>query len=99
MSNNSEQSGVAYVFTDREQNYYLIPAADFALGRVPAERTAEIEEALRDQEVSGYYLAIAAVGAVVGLAYTGAVLAVGVTAGAAVGAAAVGGAWYASSSG
>jgi hypothetical protein len=99
MSNNSAQPGVAYVFTDREQNYYLIPAEDFARGRVPAERTAEIEAALHDQDVSGYYLAIAAAGAVVGFAAAGAVLAVGAAGGAVVGAAVVGGAWYASSGG
>jgi hypothetical protein len=100
MSISNERADYSLVFADREQNYYLIPVEVFERGRVPAERKAELEETMREQEVSGYYLQVAAAAAVgfgLGLAYTGAVLAVGAAGGAVAGAAVVGAAWALSS--
>ena len=65
MSSNSEQPGLSLVFTDRDQNYYVIPVETFERGRVPAERKAEVEQLMREREVTGYYLALA------GLAFAG----------------------------
>ncbi|MGH2603326.1 MAG: hypothetical protein ACRDJ9_28580 [Dehalococcoidia bacterium] len=56
MSDNTEQTNISLVFTDRDQNYYLIPVEVFERGRVPAEHKAAVEEAMREQDVSGYYL-------------------------------------------
>ena len=56
MSDTIEQPGLSLVFTDQDRNYYLIPAEVFAQGRVSAERKAEIEQLLREREVTGYLM-------------------------------------------
>jgi len=89
MSDNTGQTDISLVFTDQDQNYYVIPVEVFERGRVPAEHKAEVEEALREQDVSGYFLLHAAVGMAVGgsILIAGAVVGAGaVVAGAVVGA-------------
>jgi hypothetical protein len=88
MSDTTEQTNIALVFTDQDQNYYLIPAEIIERGRVPAERKAEVEQLMSEQEVEGYLLVHAAVGALVvtGAFATGVVWGAGAAAaGAAVG--------------
>jgi hypothetical protein len=84
MSDSTEHPGYSLVFTDQDQNYYLIPVEVFERGRVPAEHKAAVEEALREHEVTGYYLVVAA-----GMVLGGALVGAGFVAGAAVGAGAV----------
>ena len=74
MSDNINQPGLSLVFADRDQNYYLIPVETFTSGRVPAERAAELEQALHEQDVAGYSPLL------VGLAFVGAAVAGGVAA-------------------
>lgn len=54
MSHSPEQPDISLVFVDHDQNYYAIPVEIFERGRVPAEQRAEVEEALRENEVTGY---------------------------------------------
>ena len=77
MSSSTEHSADSLVFADHDQNYYLIPVEAFERGRVPAERKAEIEQAMREHEVTGYNPLVAvAVGTAIG-AVAGATIAVG----------------------
>jgi hypothetical protein len=80
MSDTTEQTDVSLVIADRDQNYYLIPVEVFERGRVPAEQKAEVEEAMREYEVSGYLLQFAA-----GMVLGGALVAGGVVVGAGIG--------------
>ena len=71
MSLSTEQPGISLVFSDHDQNYYVIPVEIFERGRVPAERKAEVEEALREHEVTGHgvplLLGVAAAGVSLGV--------------------------------
>ena len=85
MSIPTEQAIECLLFTDYAGNYYLVPTETFAQGRVPAERKAEIEQALHEHDVTGYNPLL--VGMAVGFG-AGAVASLAVvTAGVAVGAA------------
>jgi hypothetical protein len=87
MSITTEHTACSLVFADHDQNYYLIPVEAIERGRVPAARKAEIEQAMREHEVTGYNpLAAVAAGAAVGAAagvVVGGVFAAGVVTGAA----------------
>jgi hypothetical protein len=84
MSIQTEPAIDSFILADQEGNYYVVPVETFARGRVPAERKADIEAALREHDVTGYHpgVAFAAGVAVGGVAAAGAVVAgVGVLAG------------------
>jgi hypothetical protein len=82
MSNTTEQSGVSLVFTDHDQNYYVIPVEVFEGGRVPAEHKVEVEEAMHEHEVTGYHPLVVAGGFVLlgsGLVASGMMIGAGLT--------------------
>ena len=80
MSDSIEQQDISLVFTDHDQNYYVIPAEIFERGRVPAERKAEVEQLMSEHEVTGYNPALIVAGAAATGAVAGATIAVGAVA-------------------
>ena len=91
MSSSTEGSEYSLVFADHDQNYYVIPVEAFARGCVPAERKAELEQAMREHDVTGYNPLL--VGAAAGVVVTGA-FAGGMVVGATLAGVAAGGMYY-----
>ena len=82
MSHSAEQPDISLVLADHEQNYYMVPIEIVERGRVPAARKAEIEAALREQEVTGYNPILVGAGfgiCVGGLVVSGAMIGAGLT--------------------
>jgi len=76
MSNSTKQTDISLVFTDHEQNYYVIPVEVFERGRVPADRKAEVERLMSEHrdDVSGHLVGVVvAMGIVVSGAVAGVV--------------------------
>jgi hypothetical protein len=80
MSISSVQADYSLILADGDGAYYAIPVEAFERGRVPAERKAEIEEALRESEVRGYHPGAFVAGVVAGAALGGAAAVVGAAA-------------------